>query len=160
MTTVIHPQTDDQKNILDDFFKVAVGLELSENLLQIMKKELHYEDKATYPNGKGDPLTDLALLGSRPPKSLPTTIMEAPMTPAPTPEATEVEVTKVEVKAPTVTPEVIEKFCKAGKMIGLSPETIAAIEKELTAKMNPSESPKEEVPKEEKKENPLAALLK
>jgi hypothetical protein len=168
MTTVIHPQTDDQKNILEDFFKVAVGLELSENLLQIMKKELHYEDKATYPNGKGDPLTDLALLGSRPPKSLPTTIMEAPMTPAPTPTAT-VAVTKVEVKAPTLTQEVIDKFCKAGKMIGLSPETISAIEKELADKLEEggeskivedAEPASEDAKAPAPKANPLAALLK
>lgn len=136
MTTVTHPQTDDQKNILDDFFKVAEGLEISENLLQIMKKELHYEEVPTYPNGKGDPLTDLALLGSRPPKSLPTTIMEAPLVPAPAPTApTAVSVTKVEVKTPTVTQEVIDKFCKAGKMLGLTPETIALVEKELAAKL-------------------------
>ena len=62
VTAVIHPQTQDQKNILADFFDIAEGLELSENLLQTMKKELNYEPTPTYPNGKGDPLMDMKLI--------------------------------------------------------------------------------------------------
>lgn len=72
---------------------------------------------------------------------------------------TEVSVTKVEVKSPTVNEEVIAKFCKAAKMLGVSPETILLLEKELKAKMEEgSESPvveSKEPTKEDKTEGEM-----
>lgn len=80
---------------------------------------------------------------------------------------TEVEVTKVEIKKPEVTQEVVDKFCKMGKMLGLSPETIAKVEEELKAKMGTEEESSEEdakevseEPMEAPKKNLLAELLK
>lgn len=88
--------------------------------------------------------------------------MEAP-TPTSTP-ATEVAVTKVEVKPATITQEVIDKYAKVGKSLGLSEETISMITKELEEMMNGTEkkeeatepSPAEPAPKK----GLLAELLK
>lgn len=92
----------------------------------------------------------------------------------PAPEA-KVEVTKVAVEAPKLTEEFILKFCKAGKMLGLTPETVKKIAEELKLKLEEgSESPTvestepashdvvegEDMPTPTKKSNALADLLK
>ena len=86
--------------------------------------------------------------------------------PTTTSTPTEVEVTKVEIKKPEVTQEVVDKFCKMAKMLGLSDETIMKVKEELSSKMTSSEkeeeSPMEESKKEEEtpKKNLLSELLK
>lgn len=68
--SIIYPKTPFDEETCMKVIEIGKKLRLSEETLQAIKDDLHFDSKPTYPDGTGNPLKDLAEVSFLSPRTM------------------------------------------------------------------------------------------
>lgn len=68
--TLIHPKTPFDEETCIKILEIGKKLNLSEETIQAIQDDLHFNKPATYPNGEGNPMKDMAEVSFLSPRTM------------------------------------------------------------------------------------------